>query len=747
MSNGKDKNGGPETSASGLKTIVRSLEQGITEEGGRRLTAAIEELHSRFSGDRILGGLVKMAGVLGRHAVANPPSAEKESIPLLISVCDRIDEITATPELSFERRKEMLAIELAKFNELKARIAAGGKMPPVGPDDISDLKAVVLSLEWEITEQTVRKLEEEVARLSPLCKEDKVLGGFLQMILSVGRYVGARRAAADPDSITLLHSVFRGLETVTGSPASSLQEKKGVLSGEHAKFNAFKKKIAAGGAAAGRRDEGAAGGRRLAGESPEAGAEPEYRELSPPAPGEAVLPDTEAGDAFQPALSHVETGAWDKDDKLQSFRVEPLAEVDAGLDAFFNEDFDAGAKAGSGGAHAPEGGGGEVQGPWGAASVTPLSVDESPAVAPGGAERSGKASFSENPMDTLFSAQEVSPADELLSEIHLKVFDEDHHPRGKSDGSPSPQAPARPGVRELVPRRLDYEAFPEIENRLDEFFDEDEPVSESALADGAEAVVPYRPDDAVPPAPAGQANAGGTGPPKKTPREEGPTPDSGGIMPYQFDDEEGDLGGDGEDSSQRHPPEEERLLVERLKEYLTEIEAGDRSAPPARMEADLISLGRMWANEPERHILLKLLNSMGRYVCLKGPDAEPESGILLHSVHDCLEQAMLEPESGDGSWRADLIAVFTGYIVLQDRILEKMTASLPESGSGEEQIPPRPEDPGEPHDGSPSDSMAGESSDRAAKPVEEENPDKGEPPRERRGFWAGILNIFGSGKR
>jgi len=84
---------------------------------------------------------------------------------------------------------------------------------------LKELKSVVLSLEWEISDQVMQRLSEEIASLEKTCKNDKIVVAFLQLLSSLGKYIQKKQAEAHPDSISLLNSVYESLEEVMLSDA------------------------------------------------------------------------------------------------------------------------------------------------------------------------------------------------------------------------------------------------------------------------------------------------------------------------------------------------------------------------------------------------------------------------------------------------------------------------------------------------------------------------------------------------
>ena len=120
------------------------------------------------------------------------------------------------------------------------------KSEPISMDDspISELKSVVLSLEWEITDQIMQKLDTEVKKLEKHFKADKILVAFLQLLGSLGKYVQKKKANAHPDSIMLLHSVYENLEKAISDTSMTDVAKKKMLISEVTKYKKLKEHIA-----------------------------------------------------------------------------------------------------------------------------------------------------------------------------------------------------------------------------------------------------------------------------------------------------------------------------------------------------------------------------------------------------------------------------------------------------------------------------------------------------------------------
>ncbi len=108
---------------------------------------------------------------------------------------------------------------------------------------LMELDAIVLSLDWEITDENLEKLLSEIEHLKGLYKDSRLPYMFLQLHGSVGKYIASKKVNAHPDSIKLLHSVHAGLEKVLMNSDISELEKKKILSEEVKKFKGLKHEI------------------------------------------------------------------------------------------------------------------------------------------------------------------------------------------------------------------------------------------------------------------------------------------------------------------------------------------------------------------------------------------------------------------------------------------------------------------------------------------------------------------------
>jgi len=109
--------------------------------------------------------------------------------------------------------------------------------------ELFDLKAIVLSIEWEISHEIMMRLIAETGRLMKIYRDNKVVLSLLKLLDSVGRYINAKKATALPDSIKLLHSIHTNLQRVVTSETITESQSSQILSAEIAKFKNLKQQL------------------------------------------------------------------------------------------------------------------------------------------------------------------------------------------------------------------------------------------------------------------------------------------------------------------------------------------------------------------------------------------------------------------------------------------------------------------------------------------------------------------------
>jgi HAMP domain-containing protein len=108
---------------------------------------------------------------------------------------------------------------------------------------LEELKPIVLSIDWEITDEIMTKFLVQVDALKEAYKDDKIILMFLQLLGSVGKYIKAKKANADPDVVKLLNSAYAGLEKALLTEGITETERKKLLITEVNKFKKLKERL------------------------------------------------------------------------------------------------------------------------------------------------------------------------------------------------------------------------------------------------------------------------------------------------------------------------------------------------------------------------------------------------------------------------------------------------------------------------------------------------------------------------
>jgi hypothetical protein len=113
------------------------------------------------------------------------------------------------------------------------------------PDDypLAELKNLVLSIDWEITDEALANLLAEIDSLKKTYKKEKIVSMFLQLLASLGQYIKTNRGNAHPKTFKILNSVFSRLEEVILADNITAAEKKNMLRAEMQKYKQLREKV------------------------------------------------------------------------------------------------------------------------------------------------------------------------------------------------------------------------------------------------------------------------------------------------------------------------------------------------------------------------------------------------------------------------------------------------------------------------------------------------------------------------
>ncbi len=109
---------------------------------------------------------------------------------------------------------------------------------------LSELKNLIFSLDWEITDEVLEKLLQQIKDLNMTYGHDKIVLTFLQILNAVGVYIKTNRAKAHPSSFKTLNSVFSSLDKVVLSKDMLAAEKKKILNAEMSRYKKLRTQVA-----------------------------------------------------------------------------------------------------------------------------------------------------------------------------------------------------------------------------------------------------------------------------------------------------------------------------------------------------------------------------------------------------------------------------------------------------------------------------------------------------------------------
>jgi hypothetical protein len=113
-----------------------------------------------------------------------------------------------------------------------------------GGNTLRELKSIVLSLDWEITDEVMGRFFREIQRLEEVYGKEEILVSFLHLLDSIGKYIKAHKGKAHPHAGKLLNSAFMSLEKVIRSQHLTPMERKRMLAREFKRYRRLKEQIA-----------------------------------------------------------------------------------------------------------------------------------------------------------------------------------------------------------------------------------------------------------------------------------------------------------------------------------------------------------------------------------------------------------------------------------------------------------------------------------------------------------------------
>jgi len=150
-------------------------------------------------------------------------------------------DTAAEENKSQEKQAAMPDEEIFDLTEAAAEETDGERVTDDYP--LAELKNLVLSIDWEITEEALTGLLSQIDSLKVTYKNEKIIFMFLQLLGSLGVYIKTNRGNAHPKTFKILNSAFSRLEEVVLSEDMAESRKKKLLRTEMDKYKQLRNQV------------------------------------------------------------------------------------------------------------------------------------------------------------------------------------------------------------------------------------------------------------------------------------------------------------------------------------------------------------------------------------------------------------------------------------------------------------------------------------------------------------------------
>lgn len=113
----------------------------------------------------------------------------------------------------------------------------------MGSTPLRELKSIVLSLDWEITDGIMAGFIDQIERLKEAYEADRISLLLLRLLEAIGRYIKVKQGKAHPDAIKVLNSEYESFERIATSKEMTEKERKDILLAEVKRFKELKERI------------------------------------------------------------------------------------------------------------------------------------------------------------------------------------------------------------------------------------------------------------------------------------------------------------------------------------------------------------------------------------------------------------------------------------------------------------------------------------------------------------------------
>ncbi|MFW2366728.1 MAG: hypothetical protein ACN4GW_09935 [Desulforhopalus sp.] len=258
-----------ESPISQLKSLILSIDWEITDEVLMEFNDELIALRTLWVGEKLNLVYIQALEKISKYIYHKKADSHPNAIKLLLTLYYNLEKIVSSVDLSDEEKKKILFEDVKRFENLKRQIGQtsydvdapesnselGQLQEPAAPagapagieddgvgeeeDLLLNLRAIVLGIDWEITDEDLNSLRQEVISLEQQFSDSKPKRILLQGIGTLGAYIKLKKSDAHADAFKVLHDIYDSLEQIVQTPMS-LEEEKKILFPAVESFNAFK---------------------------------------------------------------------------------------------------------------------------------------------------------------------------------------------------------------------------------------------------------------------------------------------------------------------------------------------------------------------------------------------------------------------------------------------------------------------------------------------------------------------------
>jgi pilus assembly protein FimV len=217
-----------------LKSIILSLDWEINDDILQELDDELDNLQSMWQSDKVAEVYLQGLSKIGNYIRTKGAYAHPNSIKLLLTFFYNFEKIISSEQITGEQITQLLKGDVRKFKILQYQINQSETEPlaaaeiqikpalaietststPPEPDASKQLKAAILSLDWEVTDESLRQFNEKIAAFHHNVTDNKPALILIQGLQALGDYIADERAEAHPEAFILLHSFSEALEQI-----------------------------------------------------------------------------------------------------------------------------------------------------------------------------------------------------------------------------------------------------------------------------------------------------------------------------------------------------------------------------------------------------------------------------------------------------------------------------------------------------------------------------------------------------